>query len=98
VREGNDSKPQCDARERLLRKVLDGVFEERANAREFNPTHRRILLHASTKKRCSICRTKISRSEDLGIDHVTVYIKGGKTNLANAALAHKTCNSGKGAR
>jgi 5-methylcytosine-specific restriction endonuclease McrA len=33
----------------------------------------------------------------LSIDHVEPYIKGGKTDLANGAIAHKKCNSAKGA-
>lgn len=98
VREGTDSRSQREAREKILRNVLDGVFETRDTARMFNTTQRRILWHASDKRRCSICRQPITRWEDLSIDHVTAYIKGGKTKLSNAALAHKKCNSAKGAR
>ncbi len=98
VREGTDSRPQREAREKLLRAVLEGVFETRDSTRTFNATQRRILWHASDKKLCSICRKPIARWEDVSVDHVTAYIKGGKTKLSNAALAHKRCNSGKGAR
>jgi hypothetical protein len=98
VRADTDSRSQRDTREKLLRAVLDGVFETRDSTRTFNRTQRRILWHASAKKRCSICRQDIARWEDLSIDHVTAYIRGGKTNLPNAALAHKSCNSAKGAR
>jgi len=98
VREGTDSRPQREAREKLLRTVLEGVFETRDSTRTFNTTQRRILWHASDKKICSICRKPIARWEDVSVDHVTAYIKGGKTKLSNAALAHKKCNSGKGAR
>jgi 5-methylcytosine-specific restriction endonuclease McrA len=98
VREGTDSRPQREAREKLLRAVLDGVFETRDPTRTFNATQRRILWHASDKKLCSICRKPIARWEDVSVDHVMAYIKGGKTKLSNAALAHKKCNSAKGAR
>lgn len=83
---------------KLLRAVLDEVFDARDSTRTFNTTQRRILWHASDKKRCSICRQPIERWEDVSIDHVTPYTWGGKTKLSNAALAHKKCNSGKGAR
>jgi len=98
VREGTDSRPQRKAREKLLRAVLEGVFETVDSTRIFNATQRRILWHASDKKICSICGDSIDRWEDVSIDHVTAYIKGGKTNLSNAALAHKKCNSAKGPR
>lgn len=98
VKEGTDSYPQRKAREKLLREVLDGVFEERDVTRSFNGTQRRILWHASSKKNCSICGVPIKRWEDASVDHVEPYIKGGKTDLGNAGLAHKRCNSAAGAR
>lgn len=98
VREGTDSRPQREAREKLLREVLEGVFDDRDPTRTFNVTQRRILWHASADKRCSICKKPIARWEDVSVDHVDAYIKGGKTKLTNAALAHKKCNSHKGSR
>jgi hypothetical protein len=98
VKEGTDTRKQRELRENLLRTVLHGVFDDKDPSRTFNATQRRILWHASAKKTCSICKRPIDRWEDMSIDHVIAYIKGGKTNLANAALAHKSCNSRKGAR
>lgn len=98
VKEGTDSKPQRDKREKALRTVLAGVFEPLDTKRLFNETQRRILWHASDKKKCSICKKPIGTWQDLAIDHVQAYAKGGKTTLANAALSHKKCNSKKGAR
>lgn len=98
VREGTDSKPQREAREKLLRTIIEPIFDARDPHRTFNPTQRRILWHASAKRQCSICNKPIARWEDLSIDHVTSYTKGGKTKLSNAALAHKPCNSRKGAK
>lgn len=43
VRAGTDSRPQREAREKLLRTVLEGVFETRDSTRTFNTTQRRIL-------------------------------------------------------
>lgn len=97
VREGSDSARQRKAREAILRKVVDGVFDAGDLNRTFSATQRRILWNASAKKRCSICREPIDKWEDLSIDHVHPYARGGKTTLANAAIAHRTCNSAKGA-
>lgn len=98
VREGTDSAKQRNAREKILRDLLDGVFDEKDPVRRFNTVQRRILWHASSHKRCSICRQPIVAWEDLSIDHIAPYVSGGKTDLSNAALAHKRCNSAKGAR
>lgn len=98
VKEGTDSKKQREIREKLLREVLDGVFDALDTNRTFNTTQRRILWHASADRRCAICSRPITRWEDLSIDHVKPYIKGGTTDLGNAALTHKSCNSSKGAR
>jgi 5-methylcytosine-specific restriction endonuclease McrA len=98
VREGTDSKRQRERREALLREVLGGVFDELDPRRTFNAVQRRILWNASRKKRCAYCREEIARWEDVSIDHLKPYIRGGKTNLANGRLAHKTCNARAGAR
>ncbi len=98
VKEGTDSKPQRDKREKALRVVLAGVFEPLDTTRAFNDTQRRILWHASDKKTCNLCKKPIAKWEDLAIDHVQAYIKGGSTKLSNGALAHKKCNSSAGAK
>lgn len=98
VKEGTDSKAQRDKREKLLRSVLDGVFDPLDSKRVFTETQRRILWNASDKKLCALCGKAIHRWEDLAIDHVTAHIKGGNTKLSNGALSHKSCNSAKGAR
>jgi 5-methylcytosine-specific restriction endonuclease McrA len=98
VREGTDSAKQRRARERILREVLDGIFDDQDAARKFTAVQRRILWHASANKGCSICGLPIERWEDLSIDHVYPWVKGGKTDLANAALTHRKCNAAKGAR
>ena len=97
VREGTDTFNQRVRRENVLRDLLDGIFEELDPNRTFNSVQRRILWHASKRKRCRICRQEIRRWEDLSIDHVLPYIRGGRTSLANGAITHKSCNSRKGA-
>lgn len=98
VRADTDSFKQRSTRERLLRDVLDGVFDEKDTNRLFNATQRRILWHASTTKRCSLCELPISGWEDLAIDHIMPHSRGGMTVLANADIAHRRCNSAAGAK
>jgi hypothetical protein len=98
VRDDTDSRAQRDAREKILRFVLEGVFERRDVVRNFNATQRRILWHVAQQKVCSLCKKPIRRWEDLTIDHIVPFSRGGATTLGNAALAHGHCNASKGAR
>ncbi len=98
VLEGVDSAQQRRKREKVLRSVLDGVFDDLDPNRGFNSVQRRILWNNSSRKRCSICNQSIERWEDMSIDHVYPYIRGGRTSIRNAALAHRRCNAGKGAK
>lgn len=98
VRADTDSFKTRMARERLLRQVLDHVFDDLDSCRLFNQTQRRIVWHASSTKVCTFCNKRIARWEDMSVDHVKPHSRGGKTQLANAALAHRTCNSKAGAK
>lgn len=98
VRSDTDSFKQRMSRERLLRSVLDHVFDDRDAVRLFNTTQRRIVWHASKSKKCVFCQRAIRRWEDMSVDHVRPHIKGGKTELTNAALAHRRCNAKAGAK
>jgi hypothetical protein len=98
VRADTDSFKQRMTRERLLRDVLDHVFEDLDSCRLFNATQRRIVWHASASKECAFCGTNIRRWEDMAVDHVKPHSRGGKTQLANAAIAYRRCNSAAGAK
>jgi len=46
--------------------------------------------------RCAICRGKVTR-ENWSLDHVVPLSKGGGHTYANVVLAHRRCNSRRGA-
>lgn len=46
--------------------------------------------------RCAICRGKVTRA-DWSLDHVVPLSKGGPHTYANVVLAHRRCNSKRGA-
>lgn len=46
--------------------------------------------------RCAICRGKVTR-ENWSLDHVVPLSKGGAHTYANVVLAHRRCNSLRGA-
>ena len=94
---GTDKLANRKRRQNILAEVLEGVFEDLDPKRTFNATQRRILWHGSAKKICCECGETIVAWEDLQIDHILPYIRGGKTVLKNAGLIHKWCNESKGA-
>jgi hypothetical protein len=44
---------------------------------------------------CGICHKKINNFKDAVLDHIEPWAKGGRTEEANAQLAHKKCNQKK---
>ncbi|HVL98047.1 MAG TPA: HNH endonuclease signature motif containing protein [Egibacteraceae bacterium] len=101
VREGTDSQKQRQKREKILREVIESVFDHKDPQRAFNATQRRILWHAEKDPTCHFAdclSPRIKRWEDLHIDHVEPHVRGGKTVIANAALAHASCNKKWGAK
>ena len=97
VREGGDQKSHRQERDRILSEVLEGVFEEKDSHRLFSDVQRRIVWGAEKTHRCCGCGKKLVWPE-FEVDHVRAHSKGGRTDLENAALICKSCNSSKGNR
>ena len=97
VLEGTDEISKRRRREEILRGLLENLFRRKDADRLFSPEQRRILWNTSEDRRCTICKKPVTWA-DLNIDHVNPFSKGGRTQLENAALAHRTCNARKGSR
>lgn len=97
VAEGTDSHPNRRAREKLLRAVLEPLFQVKDERRGFTQEQRRILWHSDAERRCAECNRKLTW-DDFTIDHVDPYSRGGRTELDNAALMCREHNSAKGNR
>lgn len=97
VKEGTDKLEQRQAREKVLRLVLNDVFEGKDGHRRFNEVQRRIVWNANATHECGICGQVIKRFDDMHLDHVVAHASGGPTTLANAQLSHAHCNLRKGA-
>ena len=65
--------------------------------RTFSIEQRRILWNSDQQALCSGCRKPIAWN-DVSVDHVRAYTRGGRTSLPNAQLMHRRCNSSKGGR
>lgn len=91
-----DSGSQRERRRDLLRSLLWSVFDRKDEQRLFSSEQRRIIWNSDEKRNCRICGEPLTWN-DVSIDHIIAYTKGGKTTLKNAQLSHRACNSRKGA-
>jgi 5-methylcytosine-specific restriction endonuclease McrA len=82
------------ARERLLRGVLQNLFNHKDSQRNFSVEQRRILWNTNATRKCKCGR--LMSWDDFTIDHIEPYSRGGRRQLENAALMCRSCNSAKG--
>ncbi|MDB4682930.1 HNH endonuclease, partial [Crocinitomicaceae bacterium] len=83
-------------RHNILNEIIEPFCISRDSRRHFSNFEKEFLWHSSEDKTCKICNEKIVRFEDYQIDHIKAWDNGGETNLANAQLAHSSCNQSKG--
>jgi 5-methylcytosine-specific restriction endonuclease McrA len=50
------------------------------------------------QKKCHICGKRFTKCDPATIDHIIPLARGGVHNASNIALAHRDCNSSKGAK
>lgn len=97
VQGDTDSAANRTRRAEILRGVLQSLFEFKDEKRAFSPEQRRLLWNTDERKACSQCRKSLTWN-DFTIDHVKAWMRGGRTELKNAQLMCRQCNSRKGAR
>lgn len=97
TRGDSDSSITRKRRAEVLQQLFHGIFEKKDEKRGFSPEQRRLLWNSDSYKKCPNCQEKLTW-ENFTIDHVKPYALGGKSELANAALMCKSCNSKKGKR
>lgn len=97
VSQMTDDVAQRRKREQILRGILGSLFARKDSQRGFTSEQRRIIWNISANRVCSKCSCKLSW-EDFTIDHINPHSKGGRSQLANAALMCRKHNSEKGNR
>src|SRR3990172_6992983 len=97
VIQDSDSITQRRLREKILRNLLQNLFEKKDSKRTFSMEQRRLLWNTSNSKKCKTCKKELTW-EDFTIDHIDPYSKGGRSELDNAAIMCRECNSKKGNR
>ncbi len=92
-----DSFGQRKKREQILSGLLESIFIRKDSERIFSPEQRRILWNMASERKCEKCHRKL-KWEDFTVDHIHPWTKGGRTELENAALMCRNCNSSKGSK
>lgn len=99
VMEGSDKYENRQRRHEILSSLLSSLFEKRDDRRGFTQEQRRILWNTSAERTCGDPNCgKVSTWEDFTIDHIHPWSKGGRSDLDNAAIYCRSCNSKKGNR
>ncbi|WP_028167342.1 GmrSD restriction endonuclease domain-containing protein [Bradyrhizobium elkanii] len=97
VQGDTDSSASRERRRQILKGLLWSLFERKDEKRSFSVEQRRILWNSEQQPLCPKCKRAIAWN-DVSVDHIRAYTRGGKTSLTNAQLMHRRCNSSKGAR
>jgi hypothetical protein len=97
VQAATDNLAQRTARANILRGLFAGLFERKDERRTFGQELRRLLWNSDEKKGCTQCGKPLDWT-NFQVDHVKAHSRGGRTELANAALICQPCNASKGAR
>lgn len=108
TREATDQLSRRERRHQLLKSILFPIFKKRlAHKRLFPRSQKNALWWAARPKKERItCPNPFDRDDCLGrmrfneceVDHRLSYSRGGQTDLHNAQLLCKVCNSSKGGR
>lgn len=97
VQQATDEYNQRKHRENILYQLLSPLFEKKDSKRCFSLEQRRLLWNSTRERKCSNnnCQKTLTW-HDFTIDHISPHSKGGRTELNNAALMCRICNSKKG--
>jgi hypothetical protein len=97
VQGDTDSFATRQRRARILRTLLESIFQRKDGRRGFSVEQRRILWNDEQRRKCADCGERLTWS-NFTVDHVKAHSRGGSTRLENARILCKSCNSSKGAR
>ncbi|MDD5673008.1 MAG: DUF262 domain-containing protein [Chitinivibrionales bacterium] len=97
VTQDSDSITQRRNRENILRNLLQNLFVRKDSNRTFSIEQRRLLWNTTSSRKCPDCNKELTWA-DFTIDHINPHSKGGRSELDNAALMCRGCNSSKGNR
>lgn len=96
IASSTDSGANRSDRVSIIKDLIEPFFVKKDADRVFSKDLKELLWHSTNNKICTLCSRQINKFDDLEIDHRFAHAKGGKTNNANAQIAHSRCNRSKG--
>ncbi len=97
VSQATDEISQRRKRMNILDGILRNLFEVKDKQRGFSPEQRRLIWNSTAEKICTECGEELTWN-DFTIDHINPHSKGGRSEIDNASLLCRNCNSSKGNR
>jgi len=97
TRGDSDSSTTRKRRADVLHDLFSGLFEKKDEKRGFNKEQRRLFWNSEANKKCTSCGNLLTW-ENFTIDHIKPHALGGPSELTNAALMCRSCNSKKGTK
>lgn len=97
VQGDTDSAANRTRRRELLQGLLYSVFDFKDDKRLFTAEQRRILWNSDDKRLCPSCKKPLTWA-NVSVDHILAHTRGGRSDLKNARLMCRSCNSRRGAR
>lgn len=97
VSKSTDEISQRRKRKQILDSVLRTIFDKKDSKRLFSPEQRRLIWNTTEERKCKECGEPLTWT-DFTIDHIKPHSKGGKTDIENASIMCRKCNSSKGNR
>jgi hypothetical protein len=94
VERATADKETRQKRYEIIRTILIPFLVAKDARRDFNEEERRIAWALSKDKKCVLCRKTVDWP-DYQLDHKQPHSKGGKTELRNSQITHKSCNINK---
>jgi hypothetical protein len=93
TQEAVDSFQNRNLRFEVLRDLFEPMMAEKKDARRnFTLLQKQIIWNESRDKTCGICGKVVETFDDYEPDHVEQWIEGGRTEINNGRVTHKSCN------
>lgn len=91
-----DSFQSRDLRFKVLRDLFEPMMAEKRDARRnFTLLQKQIIWNKSSDEKCGICGIVVESFEDYEPDHTKLWNEGGRTEISNGRVTHRSCNRGR---
>ncbi len=91
-----DSFQSRNLRFEVLRDLFEPMMAEKRDARRnFTLLQKQIIWNKSSDEKCGICGKVVESFEDYEPDHIKLWNEGGRTEITNGRVTHRSCNRGR---